>query len=175
MSTIPISDVLSFAWTYTTSRVVDYYRYYFSEAITVTTKLGPVKGYKTVSSFDYNYYNFHGIPYAKPPVGELRFKVNIFSLKKNIWSIVSYQINHSSGSATIWSIHRNYKSAISSQRFDCMSSRFIDSTTNWQWKLFTFIGLHAWHKARFIETSHGIEIKYVWYYLKLTKDRIYLQ
>lgn len=78
MSTVRISDVLSFAWTYTSSRVVDYYRHYFSEAITVTTKSGPVKGYKIVSSFDYNYYNFHGIPYAKPPVDELRFKVNIF-------------------------------------------------------------------------------------------------
>lgn len=87
MSSIRISDVLSFAWTYTSSRIVDYYRHYFSETLTVTTKSGPVKGYKIASSFDYNYYNFHGIPFAKPPVGELRFKVNIFL--KHILSIVN--------------------------------------------------------------------------------------
>lgn len=77
MTTIRMSDVLSFAWTYAGTRLVDCYRHYFSEAITVTTKSGPVKGYKIASSFDYNYYNFHGIPFAKPPVGDLRFKVNI--------------------------------------------------------------------------------------------------
>lgn len=75
MTTIRMSDLVSLAWSYTSSRVVDYYRHYFSEVVTVTTKSGPVKGYKIASAFDYNYINFHGIPYAKPPIGELRFKV----------------------------------------------------------------------------------------------------
>lgn len=78
---IRVSDLFSFAWSYTSSRVVDYYRHYFSEVITVTTKSGQVKGYKIASSFDYNYVNFHGIPYAKPPVGDLRFKVCGFSFR----------------------------------------------------------------------------------------------
>lgn len=77
---IRISDILGFAWSYTSTRFVDYYRHYFSEVVTVTTKSGPVKGFKLASAYDYNYINFHGIPYAKPPVGELRFKVNSFFL-----------------------------------------------------------------------------------------------
>lgn len=74
-TSIKLTDLFSFAWSYTNSRITDYYRHYFSEVVTVTTKSGPVKGYKISSSFDYRYINFVGIPYAKPPVGELRFKV----------------------------------------------------------------------------------------------------
>lgn len=75
MTTLKLTDLFSLAWSYTNSRVVDAYRHYFSEVITVTTKSGPVKGYKIASGFDYRYINFIGIPYAKPPVGDLRFKV----------------------------------------------------------------------------------------------------
>lgn len=75
MTSIKLTDLFSFAWSYTNSRVVDYYRHYFSEVVTVNTKSGPVKGFKIASAFDYRYINFIGIPYAKPPVGELRFKV----------------------------------------------------------------------------------------------------
>lgn len=74
---LKLADLFSFAWSYTNSRVVDYYRHYFSEMVTVTTKSGPVKGFKIASAFDYHYINFIGIPYAKPPIGELRFKVCI--------------------------------------------------------------------------------------------------
>lgn len=75
MTSIKITDLFSFAWTYTNSRLVDCYRNYFSETVMVNTKCGPVKGYKIVSSFEYHYINFIGVPYAKPPIGELRFKV----------------------------------------------------------------------------------------------------
>lgn len=74
-TSLKFTDLFSFAWSYTNSRMVDYYRHYFSETVTVTTKSGPVKGYRIASAFDYRYINFVGIPYAKPPVGELRFKV----------------------------------------------------------------------------------------------------
>lgn len=72
---LKFTDLFSFAWSYTNSRVVDYYRHYYSETVTVNTKSGPVKGFKIASAFDYRYINFIGIPYAKPPIGELRFKV----------------------------------------------------------------------------------------------------
>lgn len=75
MASLKLTELFSFAWAYTNSRLVDYYRHYFSEVVTVTTKSGPVKGFKIASTFDYQYMNFVGIPYAKPPVGELRFKV----------------------------------------------------------------------------------------------------
>lgn len=74
---LKFSDLFSFAWSYTSSRCVDYYRNYFSEIVTVTTKSGPVKGFRIASAFDYHYINFHGIPYAKQPIGDLRFKVRL--------------------------------------------------------------------------------------------------
>ena len=43
----------------------------------VKTKQGLIKGLKTVSVRNTDFNAFLGIPYAKPPVGELRFKVNV--------------------------------------------------------------------------------------------------
>lgn len=50
----------------------------FSERSPVVTipALGQVRGSKMVSSSGRNFYAFRGIPYAKPPVGELRFRVS---------------------------------------------------------------------------------------------------
>lgn len=41
----------------------------------VETQYGKVRGVTKTSVYDTNYVAFHGIPYARPPVGELRFKV----------------------------------------------------------------------------------------------------
>lgn len=75
MTSIKTSEMLSFGWSFASARLVEYYRQYFGEVATVETKSGSVKGHKIASSFDYSYFNFHGIPYAKPPIGDLRFKV----------------------------------------------------------------------------------------------------
>ncbi|KAJ9590307.1 hypothetical protein L9F63_027853 [Diploptera punctata] len=40
----------------------------------VNTKQGPIRGITISSIEDREYYAFLGIPYAKPPVGKLRFK-----------------------------------------------------------------------------------------------------
>lgn len=47
----------------------------------VTIKQGVLKGQteKTKSGVEFN--SFLGIPYAQPPIGELRFKVSIWKLK----------------------------------------------------------------------------------------------
>lgn len=43
----------------------------------VKTKSGPVKGQKKSTMFgNKEYFAYRGIPYAKPPVGPLRFKVH---------------------------------------------------------------------------------------------------
>lgn len=76
MPSLKPNEFISLTYSFASSRLVDYYRQYFGEVSTIDTKSGPVKGHKIVSSFDYSYYNFHGIPYAKPPIGELRFKVS---------------------------------------------------------------------------------------------------
>lgn len=65
----------------------DCYRYYHREEVTVKIKSGFVKGFKISSHYDYRFFNFIGIPYAKPPVGELRFKV--YSENKTVFHIVA--------------------------------------------------------------------------------------
>ncbi len=41
----------------------------------VDTNYGPVRGLKRTSVVGEQYYSFRGIPYAKAPIGDLRFKV----------------------------------------------------------------------------------------------------
>lgn len=44
----------------------------------VQTQLGALKGRIAEDYNGKSYYSFQGIPYAKPPLGELRFKVSFF-------------------------------------------------------------------------------------------------
>lgn len=48
-----------------------------SNEIIVSTNDGKIRGIKNKSPiFDAEFYSFYGIPYAEPPIGDLRFKVN---------------------------------------------------------------------------------------------------
>lgn len=53
----------------------------------IETQNGKVRGVRKTSLFkNIDYYSFKGIPYAKSPIGKLRFKVSFCekkSLKKN--------------------------------------------------------------------------------------------
>ncbi|EDV93360.1 esterase B1 [Drosophila grimshawi] len=54
---------------------VQQYRLATSHTVIVETKYGQVRGLKRKTVYDEEfYYAFEGIPYAKPPVGELRFR-----------------------------------------------------------------------------------------------------
>ena len=44
--------------------------------------LGQVRGSQMTSEAGRSFYAFRGIPYAKPPVGELRFRVRILEVTK---------------------------------------------------------------------------------------------
>lgn len=73
-----ITDMFSLGWSGIKVLCGDCRRYSHREEVTVRIKAGQVKGFKIASSYNYQYYNFIGIPYAKPPIGELRFKVYMF-------------------------------------------------------------------------------------------------
>lgn len=75
---LDLSEKLMIIWAAVKSFIVDCCRYYRREEIIVKTKTGLVKGFKIASDYEYRYFNFIGIPYAKPPIGDLRFKVNQF-------------------------------------------------------------------------------------------------
>ncbi|XP_073820616.1 esterase B1-like [Musca autumnalis] len=45
-----------------------------NETQIVDTEYGKIKGVKRMTVYDDSYYSFESIPYAKPPIGELRFK-----------------------------------------------------------------------------------------------------
>lgn len=45
------------------------------ETFIVDTNYGPVRGLKRTSAVGEQYYSLRGIPYAKAPIGDLRFKV----------------------------------------------------------------------------------------------------
>lgn len=48
----------------------------YTSTLTVTTTIGSFRGRLALTMFDQRrYYAFKGMPYAEPPLGELRFKV----------------------------------------------------------------------------------------------------
>ncbi|CAG2066215.1 unnamed protein product, partial [Timema podura] len=48
--------------------------------LTVTVAQGTLRGQAVTSSYGLTYYSFLGIPFAQPPIGDLRFKVTITSI-----------------------------------------------------------------------------------------------
>jgi hypothetical protein len=49
-----------------------------SETVIVGVAQGDLRGRRALTKSGLQYYSFQGIPYAKPPVGNLRFKVSNF-------------------------------------------------------------------------------------------------
>jgi carboxylesterase type B len=50
-----------------------------AETVKVTVAQGSLRGHHLTSKCEKTFYAFRGIPYAKPPVGPLRFKVSAFT------------------------------------------------------------------------------------------------
>ncbi|XP_023292060.2 esterase B1 [Lucilia cuprina] len=76
MSNIRFWDMLKIS-----VKAIDYkfeqYRLNTGATVVVNTSKGQVKGAKRMSVWGNSYYTFEGIPFAKPPLGELRFKAPV--------------------------------------------------------------------------------------------------
>lgn len=57
-----------------------------NDTVVVTTRQGKLRGKRVMTANGVAYYSFKGIPYAKPPIGALRFKVSstLYELHKKI-------------------------------------------------------------------------------------------
>lgn len=71
-------DFVSYIVPYSSYKFSELYRRFFGNSVSANTTLGPIRGVESISCSGYNYYEFRGIPYGKPPVGKLRFKVYIY-------------------------------------------------------------------------------------------------
>lgn len=60
----------------TVSYLADNCYIYMAETVIVRVAQGSLRGQKVKTNAGVTYYSFHAIPYAKPPVGPLRFKVS---------------------------------------------------------------------------------------------------
>lgn len=70
-----------------------------SETATVSVTQGGLKGRKVLTKSGLQYYSFQGIPYAKPPVGDLRFKVSNFILRKEENQFFNFQLHSCTSTA----------------------------------------------------------------------------
>ncbi len=66
---------------------------HFGDSVQIFTKQGPVKGKIEKSRVGRDFAAFYGIPYAEPPVGDLRFEVRKSNL--NICRYILYVIANS--------------------------------------------------------------------------------
>lgn len=60
-----------------------------NKTILVQTKSGPIRGRQRISCESIGFVSFQGIPYAKPPIGPLRFKVNYINKLLIILNMIS--------------------------------------------------------------------------------------
>lgn len=66
--------ILIFTFYRTIEHKIQQYRQTTNESVLADTEYGKVRGVKRLSIYDVPYFSFEGIPYAQPPVGELRFR-----------------------------------------------------------------------------------------------------
>lgn len=72
---------LRVALTYCGYKCRELYQWYRSAYVTVETAAGAVRGVAVHSEFGQRYAQFTGVPYAQPPLGDLRFRVRILLIR----------------------------------------------------------------------------------------------
>jgi carboxylesterase type B len=69
------------------------------ETVSVGVAQGELQGRKTVAASGTTYYSFKGIPYAKPPLGSLRFRVSRHTQRK--MQIMSFMFRYITPSSSL--------------------------------------------------------------------------
>lgn len=59
------------------------------EPTLVRIEQGQLRGKVLSSVRDVQYFSYKGIPYAKPPIGELRFKVRLILFTKSVYICIT--------------------------------------------------------------------------------------
>ncbi|KAG4069037.1 hypothetical protein HA402_008348 [Bradysia odoriphaga] len=67
-------ELVPYIWPAVLYKIAEYLKRKLGESVTIKSSLGEIIGVKMSSSEGFNYINFLGVPYAKPPIGSLRFK-----------------------------------------------------------------------------------------------------
>lgn len=68
-------DLLPLAWPAVVYTISEFLKRKFGQSVTIKSSLGEIVGIKMSAAEGFEYINFLGVPYAKPPIGSLRFKV----------------------------------------------------------------------------------------------------
>lgn len=85
MKSIILSSVVLIASFIVSNIVWDYYVTNYSNFFTIEIEHGRIRGKLNRTLFDGKFfYSFRGIPFAKPPLGELRFKVSKTELNRQL-------------------------------------------------------------------------------------------
>lgn len=134
-----------------------------TRCVYVNTRLGPIRGTTMLSRNGYKFNAFLGIPYAKPPIGELRFRVSVHLwarekrfLKKNR-SLNAYHTFLESGTSRTmgWYLgcdYLRYQMHSTVVRRDCRWRGLLtferihseDSTSNSLFHRFFIVGVVDW-------------------------------
>lgn len=70
-------QLATYLWPIAAYKISEFFKRIFGEFVTIKSSHGPITGVKMSSNLGFHYINFLGIPYAKPPTGDLRFKVSL--------------------------------------------------------------------------------------------------
>lgn len=154
-------ELVPYIWPLTTYKITEFLQRMFAESITIKSSHGEIVGFKMSSSFDFQYVNFLGIPYAKPPIGHLRFKVRQCLIDRQSISFIFH-----SGPRTTRSVDTTITCY---SRNNGLSERCLHFTVRWFGRLSTHEYLHERCETENSPTGYGIfawRCIYVWFEFK---------
>lgn len=85
-------ELIPYIWPVTRYAVSEFFKRILSDSVKIKSSHGEIIGFEMSSPFGFRYKNFLGVPYAKPPIGNLRFKVSKTLLSRRSSSSIHFEI-----------------------------------------------------------------------------------